>query len=262
MISRISFASVVVLVVIMMTKTVILNASVSQHGHPKGAACQDCHLAGDATTAKNAYQLVSSEEQLCGSCHAESIRLSHPTGFSPNRKIPEAYPLDWKGDLTCSTCHTNHQGAPNLLRGSKVGKEFCNECHDNTFFTNMADGGTSIHRSAHIGKTEQQVMANLDSFSQHCLECHAEDSAGSNIYVDSNGVLRHSNRSMSHPIGIDYAQISGRPGYRRISDISESIIFPDGRLSCVSCHQGYSKEHGILVASNQKSALCFQCHAL
>ena len=37
---------------------------------------------------------------------------------------------------------------------------------------------------------------------------------------------------------------------------------PDGGIGCVSCHAGYSAEHGGLVLPATGSGLCYACHDL
>ena len=47
-----------------------------------------------------------------------------------------------------------------------------------------------------------------------------------------------------------------------VTKLSKKILLPMGLVSCVSCHEGYSQNHGKLVISNAGSALCFACHDL
>ncbi|TAN50389.1 MAG: hypothetical protein EPN21_09090, partial [Methylococcaceae bacterium] len=95
--------------------------------HPLNEPCISCHLAGIDTTAANAEKLVASQEQLCGRCHDNTMQMSHPSGFAPapGKTIPAAYPLDWKGELTCSTCHKVHSDAPDKLRNAARRRYMC-----------------------------------------------------------------------------------------------------------------------------------------
>ena len=121
--------------------------------HPLGSACENCHLGGDRTTPDTASMLLTSQEQLYGQCHPDALQLSHPSGFAPppGYTIPASYPLDWKGDLTCSTCHEVHGDLPGKLRGTARGRDFCIACHGQAFFDNMPDGGASLVQSGHLG---------------------------------------------------------------------------------------------------------------
>ncbi len=46
------------------------------------------------------------------------------------------------------------------------------------------------------------------------------------------------------------------------SMLPTAIWLPNGKLSCVSCHEPYKKQHGQLVVTNSGSVLCAQCHDL
>jgi predicted CXXCH cytochrome family protein len=227
--------------------------------HPKDLACQTCHLSTEVTT-DNASQLIASQERLCGACHASAMQLSHPTGFKPDRVLPERYPVDWKGDITCSTCHDIHRGDKGLLRGAKIGRAFCLDCHTESFFTAMTDQGHSIQRLGHLSTSTNPLSLNLDAYSRQCMGCHNENQGGSSLKLDSSGVVRHGTGSANHPIGMRYDRAVATGLYRKPSRLNPAILLPEGKVSCVSCHVGYSKEHGALVRSNARSGLCLECH--
>lgn len=227
--------------------------------HLGDSNCASCHLAGSHVSAENAAMLLASQEVLCGKCHPKAIQISHPSGFTPKSKPSAAYPLDWKGDLTCSTCHNIHSSEHGLIRGTQRGKALCLSCHDAKFFEKMRDGGIST-LAGHLGSGSFDVSL-LDAYSTDCLSCH-ENNGNVKIAtsVDKNGIVRHAGSSTTHPIGASYNDAANSGGYRPMQMISKKIMFPNGKLSCVSCHQGYAKEHGKLVISNAGSALCFECH--
>ena len=275
-----------------------LYAQMSHSGlHPLNESCGGCHLAGDNTTADNARTLVASQEQLCGRCHANALQISHPSGFTPRhgKAIPAAYPLDWKGDLTCSTCHEVHSDLPGKLRGTAAGRDMCLACHEQSFFDKMRDGGVSLLQSGHmLGTPNSQNWQHMDPYSLQCMECHAERG---DVDIDSNQILRHG--SQNHPIGRSYAEAErrgiaaasrgnaaasrgnaaasrgrGRSGvvagavavihnsYKPASMLPKSILLPNGMVSCVSCHEGYTKNHGKVVNTNRGNSLCLECHDL
>lgn len=228
--------------------------------HPN-LECASCHLAGQGTTAANASQLTTSQETLCAQCHRGALELSHPSGFRPSRNLPAAYPLDWKGDMTCSSCHNIHQGKPGLMRGDKSGKELCMSCHDDAFFSKMADKGISLQRLGHLSASATQLKRELDTYSIKCMNCHMENGDGPSVNIDTRGLLRHSG-GINHPIGGDYEKASRSGLYKPVSQLRAAIHLPQGMVSCVSCHTGYSQKHGALVMSNTRSALCLECHDL
>jgi predicted CXXCH cytochrome family protein len=213
-------------------------------------------------TAENAHRLLATQEKLCGRCHRDAVQVSHPSGIPARGPVPEDYPLDWKGDITCSTCHNVHIGGPGLLRGARRGPDLCMSCHDASFFSTMADGGSSVRRSGHLSANTHQFAQRLDHYSRQCLECHGEYDISDTVAIDRSGLLRHGSGGVSHPIGIDYSLAARKGLYREASELTEQILLPDGKLGCVSCHRGYAKEHGALVTGSRGRGLCMECHAL
>lgn len=232
--------------------------------HPEAMACAGCHVAGDAVTAEDAHRLTESQERLCAGCHEGAVDLSHPSGIPASRPPPADLPLDRDGRVTCSTCHDVHASRPGRLRSDRRGAEFCHSCHEAGFFDAMRDGGQSIVRSGHIAaqpavRTTAQPAARtaalaVDEFSVRCLECHGDRA--------TYGASRHGGTVVNHPVGKDYARWLDYGGYRAVSDLPDVIRLPGGQVSCVSCHEGYTREHGKLVMANNRSQLCFGCHDL
>lgn len=241
--------------------TLLLGKAAGNRPFHPNLECAGCHLAGQGTTEINAAQLTASQEVLCGQCHRGALELSHPTGFRPARLLPADYPLDWKGDMTCGSCHDIHQGKAGLVRGDKTGKALCLSCHEERFFVQMADKGVSLQRLGHLSAKANPLKRELDPYSIQCLDCHVSSGDAPRVRVDSGGVLRHTG-GVNHPIGIDYEKASRSGLYKAFSRLHNDIKLPDGKVSCVSCHAGYSKQHGALVMSNRGSALCLECHDL
>ncbi|MCF6280995.1 MAG: cytochrome c3 family protein [Candidatus Polarisedimenticolaceae bacterium] len=234
--------------------------------HPVDSTCADCHLAGDATTVENAYELIGGQAALCGGCHEDALAVAHPSDFSPGRPMPEEYPVDWKGDVTCSTCHEVHGSTPGLIRGEKRGRELCLSCHELSFFTQMADTGLSIQQVGHLKISSEALLVPVDDYSMHCLSCHSDGAGGFLVDVDMSGNVRHNGSArVAHPIGVDYNLAMARGIERRSqfhppAALNSKILLPNGMVSCVSCHEGYSDKHGQLVMSNAGSKLCLECH--
>lgn len=226
--------------------------------HPLNGDCAGCHMAGVDTTTANAAMLISSQEQLCGECHANALKMSHPSGFTPppGKIIPSTYPLDWKGDLTCSTCHEVHSDLPGKMRGTLLGRELCMSCHNQAFFDNMRDGGQSLV-SGHLGMPNSQNWQTLDPYSVQCMECHA---TRGDVQVDPNFVVRHGNQN--HPVGRVYADAERYGGYKPAMMLPRNINLPNGMVSCVSCHETFTKNHGKVISTGTTTELCFECHDL
>ncbi|MBF0420640.1 MAG: cytochrome c3 family protein [Magnetococcales bacterium] len=229
--------------------------------HIANTPCVTCHVAKEVTAA-NAAVLVASQEKLCGTCHAQAILLSHPSGFVPNRPLPKEYPLDWKGDLTCSSCHSVHGTQARLMRTTVSGAPFCLACHNKEFFEKMPDQGASLAGAGHLDAKNTPVTLHLDPFSLQCMGCHDEKADRNQVGIDSLGLMRHKSSSINHPIGKSYQAATSYGGYRPVDQLPKSIVLPNGKISCISCHVGYSKEHGGLVVPKKHSELCLVCHDL
>ena len=225
-------------------------------------SCATCHLGGDNVEASQASKLIGSQETLCVKCHPRALEFSHPSGFVPKRALPADYPLDWKGEMTCSTCHLTHGNDRGLLRGKVRARALCLACHEPQFFNNMKDSGTSLVISGHLDVGRQTGSADIDTHSLHCLGCHAGgQSDGGSVSIGRNGVLRHSSGAAPHPIGRSYREAFKKGGMHPESQLAQKkILLSDGKISCVSCHEVYKKDHGKLLVSLDRSALCLSCH--
>ncbi len=217
--------------------------------------CERCHLAGRDVTPANARKLTTTQERMCGRCHQGGVEASHPTGFVPQRPLPAGFPLDWKGEVTCSTCHDVHEAAPGRLRSAKKGGEFCQSCHDGAFFETMPEKGISLIGFGHLDARPGPVLR-IDSYSMRCVVCHE-----SHVSLPGDGIratFRPSNSTgiVNHPIGAE-ARLRVNAGLE-FGVRGGTILSPDGKVSCVSCHRAYSREHGALVAPEPE--LCTQCH--
>lgn len=253
--------ALLVFLLVSLTASVIV-AVTPRDPHPAASACTTCHLSAASPEQGKAVSLVAAQELLCAKCHAAAVKLSHPSGFTPQRTLPAEFPLDWKGDLTCSTCHATHGKTAGLLRGSKRGKEFCLSCHESTFFSRMKDAGTSLVQSGHIQQRRSGI--DVDAHSLHCLGCHTSGSyaGGGTVSLGTSGVIRHASGAVAHPIGRTYPDAGRRADYHPQAQLAQkNVLLSDGKLSCISCHEVYKKEHGRLVMTMERSALCLACHA-
>jgi predicted CXXCH cytochrome family protein len=231
--------------------------------HMTEQTCSGCHLAGDDVNQGNAHMLVASQEKLCAGCHPKAVQVSHPSGIRPMLAVPPAYPLDWKGDMTCSTCHHVHGNTPGLMRGNARGRKLCLSCHDSRFFDKMADQGVSMISSGHMSTATAKTDLNsldVDAFTIQCMGCHGNFGELQGASIDAKQILRHAGNSVNHPIGKRYSDSFQKGRYKPEASVNQRLFLPDGRLSCVSCHRGYTKDHGKLRVGKQGSALCFECH--
>ena len=106
----------------------------------------------------------------------------------------------------------------------------------------------------------------IDSFSIGCLSCHDGIMApGFKVRIKNNP----NGRVMSlvdiiggHPVGMEYenyAAVNGKE-YRREVQFSNEMIFAEGKVGCLTCHNPLNSTKGHLVMNNDSSELCFACH--
>jgi predicted CXXCH cytochrome family protein len=116
-----------------------------------------------------------------------------------------------------------------------------------------------------LGRGKASRQPGLDQMSIDCLGCH-DGSAASAIHTDlRNDPFRRGSRVNSfgtdHPIGMDYNKyVTSRDGYKDILPGSNKMIFVNGRVGCLTCHNPLNLEKGHLVMSDRNSALCLTCH--
>jgi predicted CXXCH cytochrome family protein len=234
--------------------------------HDFEGRCQDCHLS-DPNNSEVKMVFVNDISILCLLCHDDIKESSHPVAIKPTIEIPADFPLDWKGEITCSTCHTTHKGSYGefKLRVASIGEPFCKSCHIGLY--EGADMHKTTIEAAHVGSryTVGNLTIALDELSLKCLVCHDASIAKDGLIKRIGaGSFRHDRDiGLSHPIGVSYIDVStGEYGgaYRKVEELRPEIILFDGMVGCGSCHNPYSKGHFELVMSNEKSALCLACH--
>jgi len=247
-------------ILLVMTTTQIISSSKNiKSFHPGNTSCTSCHMASTSITKTNASKLLSTQEKLCSRCHEKELRVSHPSGLIPSMKLPARFPLDWKNEMTCSTCHNVHAISTSSIKGNLSGKQLCLSCHQISFFSIMKDDGISIQKSVHKNDSKKTFSV-VDSYSLECLNCHANEGDTKSISISSRGIVKHSSGAINHPVGMLYRDSYSKGNYIDINKLSKNVILPDGKVSCISCHKGYSKKHGEIIDINKTSSLCFECH--
>ncbi len=250
------------------------------------SACNDCHLRDPVqiTRKESGTNLFLADiETLCLRCHRETtLSMSHPIGIKPTFPLPLDMYLDWKGEMTCTTCHYMHNngngvhGAGNdkYLRRNSKGRDFCLECHQQGFMSQKGLSHALATGAAHSKQfSEFDTGELLGASSSECLSCHDGSIASDGGTMSLNGpklnsgVWEHQDQSYdgrgsSHPIGIDYNE-AYRRNPQEITEIAllpRTILLPDGKVECVSCHNLYTREANLLSVTNFGSRLCLTCH--
>ncbi len=232
--------------------------------------CLDCHLkVPKAGERPNIF--VKDISSLCLSCHEDLKEMSHPVDVSPPKKmrIPRSLPLDWKGDVTCTTCHTAHKKGHGryMLRVDSYGEPFCLLCHNDLEEELHKSNIGSAHMRSSIRARYIPGSRNLyiDDLSLRCMVCHDAFFAKESLVSKPRAGGRYYHGmdiGLSHPIGVSYLEARARfhGAYRPVEELPKEIILFDGMVGCGSCHNPYSKRHYDLVMSNEGSALCLACH--
>ncbi len=211
---------------------------------------------------------------------------NHPVHVVPSAavRIPESWPLAPDGSITCSTCHERlpelADGSDPYLRlaqdwnpapaGSHGSQPFCANCH-----AANTPQGSSMHwtavGSAHIKPDSERSggvgSGHLDAESRRCLACHdgvtAHDTRHTTAGRRGSGYIGDSRRS--HPVGVGYPSHTPRNysvPFRPVALLPARVRLPEGRVSCVSCHDLYGTGTHHLSVPIEGSALCFTCHQL
>lgn len=238
---------------------------------PHNSACATCHAGVPTPDAPAVARDIS---QLCQKCHPRPASNSHPVGMVPSMKVPDDLHLDWRGKMTCATCHDVHQQGtsgraryPVLLRRPQPGWNFCVACHRNI----GAPGAKILHGLAAASAREPARMIRagadsgpLDAISRDCLRCHDGAATTDKATAMQAGVFDHGDDiGVIHPIGVDYtiATLRNR-SLVPVTQLSSSIRLVNGQVGCGSCHESLASSRNQLIMSNAGSALCLQCHRM
>ncbi len=201
---------------------------------------------------------------------------NHPVDVVPSSSIqvPSGWPLGSNGKITCSTCH---DALPALDGSSEAflrdvggpGQGFCQKCHG----ASLASGGSSAHwmamGRAHVREQEygsaSVASGRLDTESARCLGCHDGVTASDrhNTTAAGRSSLGFGDRMSNHPIGVGYGVKRGKTAstaLRPVNLLPSAVRLPQGKVSCVSCHNLYSPDPNHLTVSIENSSLCFTCH--
>lgn len=232
--------------------------------------CPQCHAQTPVKGRRDTLRMTAPVSVLCGRCHRTlEDTFTHPVDIVPTRvAVPADLPLSLDGKMTCSTCHDIHAepdyvfgAARALLRRQTTGQALCAACHSGNGFGHAEMMGQA-HMKYRAGK---EAGLRIDSVSRTCLSCHdgsiaVADTVTVGMWEHGVPFGRFDPRG-SHPIGVDYLRAFAKNrGLRPMGALNPAIKLVNGKVSCISCHDLYSKEPHKLVMSNSGSRLCLACH--
>lgn len=144
------------------------------------------------------------------------------------------------------------------LSGIRDGHFEASTDDDLIYDSDIDAGGTS--------RSFPEPSKSVDKFSNDCLSCHDGVMAKSfNVRVKNNPegrVMSLEDIIGGHPIGMEYenyAAVNGKE-YRGEIRFSNEMVFAEGRVGCLTCHNPLNDSKGHLVMKNDRSELCFACH--
>ena len=206
---------------------------------------------------------------------------NHPVQVVPSTDItiPDGWPLDSQGRITCVTCHaaiplTRGEASAPLRDSDPVESDsitpdiFCGNCHSLHDGSNARAVHWTAIRVAHVksgSKPDERSLGLLDADSSLCLACHdgVNASESQNTTLWNRSVAGTRIVAVNHPIGIRYpfpgAKTSG-PAFRPAAMLPKEIPLPGGKVGCLSCHNLFGQEPYRLNIPIEGSALCFACH--
>lgn len=209
---------------------------------------------------------IAGDESVCGGCHPENTRLSHPVGMAPSMAVPADLPLDPYGQMTCTTCHLHHDqivatgnGRRSLRRPTIAA--LCRGCHRDEPVLNHRGNLPFAHAAGRA--TDALDPRGVDRRSLACLGCHD----GIHPQIPNPGVGQVRSASLtpgeSHPIGVELVERQ-RPGQHPVwrQPVDPDIHLFANRVGCPSCHDPFSAGPEKLVMDNHGSRLCFGCHVI
>ena len=202
---------------------------------------------------------------------------NHPVGVVPSDavNVPADWPLGTDGTFTCLTCHYKLSpmtgGSNPCLRGpvseGGAARDFCAKCHavlDNRGAAGMHWMAVGV---AHVKPDACDSAASpsgaLDAETRRCLGCHDGVNAGESANPTASSPQRFWDLRRNHPVGVSYAD-RGRGKAATLLRSSQllpgRVRLPDGKVSCVSCHDLFQTGRHRLSVSMEESKLCLTCH--
>ncbi len=241
----------------------------------------------------------TADAEMCFSCHDGSTVDSrkhvfndrqHQVGVTPSDKItvPEKFPLDEQGKMTCATCHSAHgvSTEPGIektifLRTSNNNSRMCRMCHEG-----KEAGPESGHHP--VDETALTVSKEIYDYGGYtgdapdqviCETCHMAHGG----FTDKRLVLPV-DRPGRYPVLCEacHGKTPGRSETRSMNRFSHSVdVMPDsaqipkawesgtavrlgmrGEVVCVTCHVTHEApvKESLLQTSNAQNSMCLQCH--
>ena len=152
----------------------------------------------------------------------------------------------------CVFCHSPHNGSQNQLwnrtnpaatgdfAGLANASLRCLSCHDGATAVNNLTDGTQADFTAVYGSGV------------------IDDVGGIPVLVGDGNL--GTDLSNDHPVGVDYLYGAGDADFNDVNNLNFAKVIGN-KVECASCHNPHDISYGaFLIASNDGSALCLDCH--
>lgn len=296
---------------VMYCPTIVVGAQLSLH-EDTSKKCAICHYQWvpafflehrDTPIARADEKWLSSfSSEVCISCHDSSVRDSrrkicddpgHQVGRVPSTQvtIPPEFPLDEKGALKCTTCHTPHavtEGSDSMveyfLRAPNENSSFCRMCHTKKL-GGLARGNHPLDVSAQVETGVITMAGGKFGYSVPnqiiCETCHTAHGGVNEKFlvlpVEDVGSLSilcevcHTKKAVmpgeelstlpTHPVDVVPGSKVEIP--KVWTNGGKVVVGNKGELVCRTCHKPHNADREFLIAIPQgRGELCLQCHRM
>jgi DmsE family decaheme c-type cytochrome len=207
---------------------------------------------------------------------ASLVAMLPPATLAAPEEATSSSPATYVGEAACTTCHavinehfshTVHAKTFRLKPRNEQEGRVCEACHGpgSLHVKNPTDKSTLIGFSSR-STTPVEVM------NRQCLSCH---SGGQRIHWP--GSMHEASQLACSDCHNPMAKLS-REGLLRAASISETCYgchqqqraefrrrshmpLPEGKISCVDCHNPHGSVAKPLLQANNVNQLCYRCHA-
>ncbi len=213
--------------------------SLSQAHHSLEDNCEACHT--------EPFQSV--QDTTCLTCHEDiADHADKPRQLTGRGPMSSGDALQWavaeqfgkEGPGSCTTCHTEHEGAGRM---EPAAQQFCADCHD-TMDTRLTD--TRLGNAADFGTSHPQLQAAVYTAPGQTRPTRVSLSGKPKEY---SGLIFPHDIHMARRGGV--AKMAGRLGAKE--GYGSSLV-------CADCHTPTADEVGFLPVDMEQD--CESCHSL
>ena len=214
-----------------------------------GALSQAHHALEDNCEACHAEPFQSVQDTTCLTCHEDiADHADKPRQLTGRGPMSTGDALQWavaeqfgkEGPGSCTTCHTEHEGAGRM---EPAAQQFCADCHD-TMDTRLTD--TKLGNAADFGTSHPQLQAVVFTAPGQTKPTRVSISGKPKEY---SGLIFPHDMHMSSRGGV--AKMASRLGAK--AGYGSSLV-------CADCHTPTADEVGFLPVNMEQD--CESCHSL